>query len=285
LAKVTIHTLTDKKARGEKITMLTCYDATFAALLDGAGVDVLLVGDSLGMVIQGQSSTLPVTMDDVVYHLRAVVRRTRQAHVVGDMPFGSYQCSVDEAVKNAIRLVAEGGAESVKLEGGAEYGEVISRIVRAGVPVMGHLGLTPQSVHKMGGYVVQGRDEEKARRLVQDALALQEAGCSSLVLEGIPLELAQAISGQLRIPTIGIGAGPHCDGQVLVIYDLLGLDPGFSPKFVKRYANLHETVGAAVGAFLGEVRAGSFPSEAHSFRTRRAAAPELSAPYGGGEPK
>lgn len=284
MAKVTIHTLREKKERREKITMLTCYDATFAALLDGAGVDVLLVGDSLGMVIQGQSSTLPVTMDEIVYHLRAVVRRTKQAHVVGDMPFGSYQCSVDDAVKNAIRLVAEGGAESVKLEGGADYSDVIEKIVRAGVPVMGHIGLTPQSVHKMGGYVVQGRDEEKGKRLVQDALALQEAGCSSIVLEGIPLELAQTITEQLRIPTIGIGAGVHCDGQVLVIYDLLGMDPGFSPKFVKRYANLHETIGQAVGSYLAEVKSGAFPAEAQSFRTKKAGTVPAAEPgglYGG----
>ncbi len=284
MAKVTIHTLREKKERREKITMLTCYDATFAALLDGSGVDVLLVGDSLGMVIQGQASTLPVTMDDIVYHLRAVTRRTKQAHVVGDMPFGSYQCAVDDAVANAIRLVAEGGAESVKLEGGADYADVIGKIVRAGVPVMGHIGLTPQSVHKMGGYVVQGRDEEKGKRLVQDALALQEAGCSSIVLEGIPLELAQTITEQLRIPTIGIGAGVHCDGQVLVIYDLLGMDPGFSPKFVKRYANLHETIGQAVGTYLAEVKSGAFPAEAQSFRTKKgSAAPpaEPSGLYGG----
>lgn len=284
MAKVTIHTLREKKERREKITMLTCYDATFAALLDGAGIDVLLVGDSLGMVIQGQSSTLPVTMDEIVYHLRAVARRSKQAHLVGDMPFGSYQCSVDDAVKNAIRLVAEGGAESVKLEGGADYADVITKIVRAGVPVMGHIGLTPQSVHKMGGYVVQGRDEEKGKRLVQDALALQEAGCSSLVLEGIPLELAQTITEQLRIPTIGIGAGVHCDGQVLVIYDLLGMDPGFSPKFVKRYANLHETIGQAVGTYIAEVKSGAFPAEAQSFRTKKAGAAPAAEPgglYGG----
>ncbi len=266
MAKVTIHTLRKMKQAGERIGMLTAYDATFARLLDGAGVDVLLVGDSLGNVIQGEKSTLPVTMDQMVYHTRIVSRATQRAHVVGDMPFMSYQTSVDEAVKNAGRLIAEGGAEAVKLEGGAEFAEVIRKIVRAGIPVMGHIGLTPQTVHKMGGYVIQGRDEEKAARLLADAKALEEAGCTSLVLEGIPQELGAQITQALSIPTIGIGAGPHCDGQVLVIYDLLGMDPSFSPKFVKRYAQLHEVIGGAVRAYLGEVKGGSFPDDAHSFR-------------------
>ena len=266
MAKVTIHTLRKMKAAGERIGMLTAYDATFARLLDGAGVDVLLVGDSLGNVIQGEKSTLPVTMDQMVYHTRIVSRATQRAHVVGDMPFMSYQASVDEAVKNAGRLVAEGGAESVKLEGGTEFADVIRKIVRAGIPVMGHIGLTPQTVHKMGGYVVQGRDEEKAKKLLEDAKALEESGCFSLVLEGIPQELAAQITAQLSIPTIGIGAGPACDGQVLVIYDLLGMDPSFAPKFVKRYANLHEVIGGAVRDYLGEVKGGAFPDEAHSFR-------------------
>lgn len=266
MAKVTIHTLRKMKQAGERIGMLTCYDATFARLLDGVGVDVLLVGDSLGNVIQGEKTTLPVTVDQMIYHLRAVNRGVQRAHVVGDMPFMSYQASVDEAVKNAGRLVAEGGAEAVKLEGGAEFEDVIRKIVRAGIPVMGHIGLTPQAVHRMGGYVIQGRDEEKAARLIADAKALEEAGCYSLVLEGIPTEVATEITSQLSIPTIGIGAGPVCDGQVLVIYDLLGMDPSFSPKFVKRYAQLHEVIGGAVRTYLDEVRGGAFPSEAHSFR-------------------
>src|SRR3954451_23284235 len=195
------------KERGEKIAMLTAYDASFARLLDRAGTDVLLVGDSLGMVFQGHDSTLPVTMDQMVYHCAAVRRGVQRAHLVGDMPFGSYQASADEAVKNAVRIAAEGGAESVKLEGGAEYAEVVQRIVRAGVPVMGHIGLTPQSVHKLGGYVVQGRTEEKAQQLLRDARALEQAGCYALVLEGIPLDLARQITAALGIPTIGIGAG------------------------------------------------------------------------------
>lgn len=265
MAKVTIHTLRKMKQAGERIGMLTCYDATFARLLDGAGVDVLLVGDSLGMVIQGEKTTLPVTMDQMIYHLKAVNRGVERAHVVGDMPFMSYQTSVDEAVRNAGRLVAEGGAESVKLEGGAEFTEVIEKIVRAGIPVMGHIGLTPQTVHKMGGYVIQGRDEEKAKKLLEDAKALEAAGCYSIVLEGIPTVVAGEISRQLSIPTIGIGAGVECDGQVLVIYDLLGMDPSFSPKFVKRYADLHEVIGGAVKGYLDEVKTRAFPTEAHSF--------------------
>lgn len=264
--QVTIHTLKKLKAAGQKICMVTAYDATFARLLDEAGADVLLVGDSVGMVVQGHESTLPVTMDQMVYHSRAVTRGAKRAHVVGDLPFMSYQNSVEEAVRNAGRLVAEGGVGSVKLEGGAEFAEVIERIVRASIPVMGHIGLTPQSVHKMGGYVVQGRDEDTARKLLADAVALEQAGCYALVLEGVPLELAKAITARLSIPTIGIGAGKHCDGQVLVCYDLLGLNPHFKPKFVKHYAMLSNDVNAAAQAFFSEVREGHFPDEEHSFR-------------------
>src|SRR3954466_9280852 len=226
------------KQAGERISMLTAYDASFARLLDQAQIDVLLVGDSLGMVIQGHDTTLPVTMDQMVYHCAAVRRGTERAHLVGDLPFGSYQTSTDEAVKNAMRMVAEGGAESVKLEGGVEYAEVISRITRAGVPVMGHIGLTPQSVHKLGGYVVQGRTEEKAKKLLDDAKALEQAGCYALVLEMMPAELAARLSRSVAMPVIGIGAGAGCDGQVLVGYDLLGMNPDFSPKFVKKYLDL-----------------------------------------------
>jgi 3-methyl-2-oxobutanoate hydroxymethyltransferase len=265
--KVTIHTLKKQKLAGQKICMVTAYDATFARILDEAGADVLLVGDSLGMVVQGNDSTLPVTMDQMLYHSKAVTRGAQRAHVVGDMPFMSYQNSVDEAVRNAGRLISEGNVGSVKLEGGSEFAEVISRIVRASIPVMGHIGLTPQSVHKMGGYVVQGRDEDTARKLVEDAVALEQAGCYALVLEGVPLELAKIITSSLSIPTIGIGAGKHCDGQVLVCYDLLGLNPNFKPKFVKRYADGYATVSQAAQTFFTEVRAGSFPDEDHSFRS------------------
>src|SRR5437764_9194178 len=233
------------KQAGERITMLTAYDASFARLLDAAQIDGLLVGDALGMVVQGHHTTLPVTMDQMVYHCAAVARGTTRAHLVGDMPFGSYQASADEAVKNAMRLVAEGGVEAVKLEGGADYCDVIGRIVRAGVPVMGHIGLTPQSVHKMGGYVVQGRGEDKATRLVADARALEKAGCYSLVLEAIPAELAAQITRSVGIPTIGIGAGIECDGQVLVVYDLLGMNPEFSTKFGKKYAYLATGIGGS----------------------------------------
>jgi len=265
LKKVTIHTLRKMKQAGERITMLTAYDASFARLLDQAQIDVLLVGDSLGMVVQGHDTTLPVTMDQMVYHCAAVARGTGRAHLVGDMPFGSYQASADEAVRNAMRLVAEGGMEAVKLEGGAEYCEVIERIVRAGIPVMGHIGLTPQSVHKMGGYVVQGRGEDKAARLIADARALEEAGCYSLILEAIPADLGAEITRAVGIPTIGIGAGVECDGQVLVIYDLLGMNPEFSPKFVKKYANLAQVIGEAAARYREEVRGGAFPSAEYTF--------------------
>src|SRR5512136_2626734 len=267
--RVTIHDLRRMKVAGEKIAVVTAYDATAARLVDEAGVDAILVGDSVGMVVQGHDSTLPVTLDQMIYHSAAVRRGLSRsggrAHLVGDMPFGSYQASADEAVRNAARMVAEGGVEAVKLEGGAEFAEVIGRIVRAGIPVMGHLGLTPQSVHKMGGYVVQGRDGEAAQKLIRDVHALEEAGCYAVVLECIPAELARLITGQVGIPTIGIGAGPHVDGQVLVFHDLLGLETDFKPKFVKRFAELGPAAVAGVEAYVAEVKAGTFPAEEHSF--------------------
>jgi 3-methyl-2-oxobutanoate hydroxymethyltransferase len=269
--RLTVNDLRRMKTSGEKIAMVTAYDATVARLVDDAGADAVLVGDSLGMVVQGHDSTLPVTIEHMLYHAAAVrrgmSRSAGRAHLTVDMPFGSYQASADEAVKNAMRLAAEGGAEAVKLEGGAEYGDVIRRIVRAGIPVMGHIGLTPQSVHRMGGYMVQGKDTEKAHRLLRDARALEEAGCFALVLECIPSELSRVITGQLSIPTIGIGAGPHCDGQVLVVNDLLGLDEAFKPKFVKRYAELGGSVAGAVGAYVREVHESAFPAEEHTFHS------------------
>ncbi len=268
MKKVTIQTLRKMREAGERIAMLTCYDATFAKLFDQAGLDVLLVGDSLGMVVQGHETTLPVTLDEMIYHCRAVARATRRAHVVGDLPFGSYQVSAEDAVRSAVRLVAEGGAESVKLEGGRDFVDVVRAIVRASVPVMGHLGLTPQSFHKLGGYVVQGRGPEQARRLVEDALALQEAGCYAIVLEAIPAELAGEITGKLSVPTIGIGAGAGCSGQVLVCYDMLGLDPSFQPRFVKRFAELGESTRAAASSYVAEVRGGAFPTAAQSFESQ-----------------
>jgi 3-methyl-2-oxobutanoate hydroxymethyltransferase len=266
--------------------MVTAYDATFARVLDDAGADVLLVGDSLGMVVQGNDSTLPVTMDQMVYHARAVSRGTRRAHLVGDLPFLSYQASIPEAVKNAGRMLAEGGVGSVKLEGGAEFTETVEAIVRASIPVMGHLGLTPQSVHKMGGFVVQGRDEEQARKIFRDAQALERAGAYAVVLEGVPLELARQITESLTIPTIGIGAGVYCDGQVLVCYDLFGLNPDFKPKFVKRFVDGYGTLRGAAESFFGEVRAGTFPDEEHSFQSKTLRiVPAPKAPASGSEEK
>jgi 3-methyl-2-oxobutanoate hydroxymethyltransferase len=270
--RITITELHRMKAEGEKIAMVTAYDATMARLVAAAGVDVVLVGDSLGMVFQGHDSTLPVSLEHMVYHSAAVRRGLdragSRAHLVADLPFGSYQASVDEAVKSAMRLVAEGGAEAVKLEGGADYADVVRRVVRAGVPVMGHIGLTPQSVHKLGGYVVQGKDSEKAHRLLRDARALEEAGCYAVVLECIPAELARVMTGQLSIPTIGIGAGASCDGQVLVVNDLLGLDEGFKPKFVKRFGEGSATVAGAVRGYVDEVKGGAFPADEHSFHSQ-----------------
>lgn len=271
--KVTIHTLRQKKQAGEKITMLTCYDATFARLLDEAGTDILLVGDSLGMVIQGQATTLPVTLDEIIYHTRAVVRGTRRAQVVADMPFMSYQAAIDEAMRSAGRMLKEGGAEAVKLEGGALHAELVRRLVGAGIPVMGHIGLTPQSYHQLGGFKVQGREESARKKLVEDARILAEAGAYSIVLEGIPLEVAAEITETVAVPTIGIGAGPHCDGQVLVIYDLLGMNDEFKPKFVKRYENLALRIRTAVDEYLTEVKSGEFPSENESFFLEPANAP------------
>jgi 3-methyl-2-oxobutanoate hydroxymethyltransferase len=262
---VTVPRLRKMKRDGTRITMVTAYDATFARLFDDARIDVLLVGDSLGMVVQGQDSTLPVTVDEVIYHCRAVARGTRRAHIVGDMPFLSWQISPEQALRNAGRFLSEGGAQSVKLEGGVAAAPTIQRIVQAGIPVMAHVGLTPQSVHAMGGFRVQGKTEETAARVLVDAKAVAEAGAYALVLEGIPTDLGQRITAEVEIPTIGIGAGPHCDGQVLVCYDLLGLTPDLKPKFVKRYAEFFEEGVAAARRYRDEVRAGVFPSEEYSF--------------------
>jgi len=262
---VTVPRLGKMKREAKRITMVTAYDATFAQLFDEAGIDVLLVGDSLGMVVQGQDSTLPVTVDEVIYHCRAVARGTRRAHVVGDMPFMSWQISAEEALRNAGRFLAEGGAHAVKLEGGEDAAPTIERIVGAGIPVMGHVGLTPQSVHAMGGFRVQGKTEAAAARVLRDAKAVADAGAYALVLEGIPTDLAGQITAAIEIPTIGIGAGPDCDGQVLVCYDLLGLTPNLRPKFVKRYAEFFEEGVAAARRYRDEVRAGVFPSEAYAF--------------------
>ena len=262
---VTLPTIRRMKAKGRKITMVTAYDATFARMIDEAGADILLVGDSLGMVVQGRDTTLPVTVDEVIYHCRAVARGTSRAHIVGDMPFLSHQISPEEALRNAGRYLSEGGAHAVKLEGGVDAAPTIARIVRAGIPVMGHVGLTPQSVHAMGGFRVQGRTEDDAERVLDDARAVADAGAYALVLEGIPSDLAADVTATVGIPTIGIGAGPHCDGQVLVCYDLLGLTPDLKPRFVKRYAELFDAGKEAVATYCAEVRDGSFPSVEHGF--------------------
>jgi 3-methyl-2-oxobutanoate hydroxymethyltransferase len=256
------------KADGERITMVTAYDATFARLCDQGGADVLLVGDSLGMVIQGEENTLPVSLEDIIYHTRAVRRGTRRAHVVADMPFLSYQGDKNEALRNAGRLLKEGFAESVKLEGGEAFAETVEWLVRAGIPVMGHVGLTPQSVHAMGGFKVQGKEPAEARRIARDAKVLEEAGAYAVVLEGVPVELSRMITRSLSIPTVGIGAGVDCDGQVLVIYDLLGMNLEFKPKFVKRYAELGRLIPEAVAEFAREVQGGAFPAEEHSYHAK-----------------
>jgi 3-methyl-2-oxobutanoate hydroxymethyltransferase len=263
--KVTIHTLRQMKERGEKIAMLTAYDATFARLLDEAGADVLLVGDSLGMVVQGHDTTLPVTLDEISYHCRAVVRGARRAHVVGDMPFMSYQASWEQGITNAGKLMKEGNCHSVKLEGGAVHAELVHRLVNAGIPVMGHIGLTPQSYHQLGGFKVQGREVGGRERLLSDARTLEQAGVYAIVLEAIPADIARDITEAVAVPTIGIGAGTGCDGQVLVSYDALGMDETFKPRFVRRYATLGATIKQAIAHYVSDVRAGAFPSDAESF--------------------
>ena len=263
--RITVPTLARRKRRGDKISMLTAYDHTFATIFDHAGIEILLVGDSLGNVVQGRDTTLPVTLDEVVYHTRMVARGARRALVVADLPFGSYQVSEEDAVRSAIRCVKEGGAHVVKLEGGTSVADTIRRIVRAEIPVMGHVGLTPQAIHRMGGHRVQGRTDESRSRVLEDALAVQNAGAFAVVLEGVPTDLAREITGMLEIPTIGIGAGVHCDGQVLVMHDLLGLSD-WTPSFVKQYANLGALASQAARQFAEEVTHGKFPDEAHSFR-------------------
>ena len=259
---VRIPDLKDKKARGEKIAILTAYDATMARLLDGAGVDALLVGDSVGMVMLGYDTTLPVTLDMMIHHTRAVVRGTRRALVIADMPFLTYQVSVPEAVRNAGRLLQEGGAVAVKLEGGRPILEVVSRLVDVGIPVMGHLGLQPQSIHQLGAYTKQATEPREAARLIEDAVALEQAGVFALVLEQIPATLARDLSARLAVPTIGIGAGPDCDGQILVSHDVLGLFDRFVPSFVKQYAHLAGTVTTAAREYVEDVRSGRYPEVA-----------------------
>ncbi len=263
--KLTVRDIAAMKEAGERIVMLTAYDASFGRLLDQSGVEVVLVGDSLGMVLLGYESTVPVTMEEMLHHARAVKHGVRSALLVGDLPFLSYQVSAQEAIANAGRFLKEAGCDAVKLEGGLEVCETVTALVRAGIPVMGHIGLTPQTAGSLGGYKVQGRDAESARRLLAEAKALAGAGAFALVLECIPDKLAEAITASIAIPTIGIGAGPHCDGQVLVIHDLLGMYDKFVPSFVKRYANLAPQIREAVASYRDEVKAGLYPDTEHSF--------------------
>jgi 3-methyl-2-oxobutanoate hydroxymethyltransferase len=263
--KITVPDLLTRKQDGPRICAVTAYDSTFARLLDAAGVDILLVGDSLGMAVQGHPNTLPVTLDDISYHSRAIARSRPRAHICADLPFLSYQVSVERAVESAGTLLKFGGAESVKLEGGAAWAPHVRAMVASGIPVMGHLGLTPQSVHSFGGFRVQGRGESAERQMLSDAEALAAAGVFAMVLEGIPSSLAKRITEVVRVPTIGIGAGPNCDGQVLVCYDLLGLETELRPRFVKRFAELGQAVTAATRDYVQDVRAGVFPAAEHCF--------------------
>jgi len=262
--KITTLMFRQKKQRGEPVSMLTAYDYPTALALDQAGIDAILVGDSLGMVVLGYENTLPVTMEEMLHHSRAVARGAKSALLVGDMPFMSYQVSVEEAVRNAGRFLQNGGMDSVKLEGGRDRLNVIRAIVSAGIPVMGHLGLTPQSVHQLGGFRAQGKTAQTAKILLEDALLLEEAGVFSLVLESVPTQLAQYISGKLSIPTIGIGAGAGCDGQVLVTHDLLGMFDRFTPKFVRKYADLHSEMNRAFTDYIADVQTKQFPAPEHS---------------------
>ncbi|MBN1305147.1 MAG: 3-methyl-2-oxobutanoate hydroxymethyltransferase [Anaerolineales bacterium] len=263
--KITTLTFRQKKEQGQPISMLTAYDYPTSLALDEAGIDSILVGDSLGMVVLGYENTLPVTMEDMLHHCRAVARGTQYALTIGDMPFMSYQVSVEDAVRNAGRFLQEGGMDTIKLEGGRERLDTVRAIVKAGIPVMGHLGLTPQSVNQFGGFRPQAREAAAAKRLLEDALLLEEAGCYGIVLESVPAQLAELVSKELDIPTIGIGAGAGCDGQVLVLQDLLGLFDRFTPRFVKQYANLKVEIMETVRQYIAEVRTRDFPGLEHSF--------------------
>jgi 3-methyl-2-oxobutanoate hydroxymethyltransferase len=263
--RISITDLKAKKKKGEKIVMFTVYDYPTARIVDDAGVDICFIGDTLGMVVLGYDTTVPVTMDEMLHHTKAVARGTHRAHVLADMPFLSYQVSTEDALRNAGRLLKEGGAQSIKLEGGIQVAETVRRIVDAGIPVMGHLGLTPQSINQLGGYKIQGKTPKAAVRLLNDAVALEQAGAYAIVLECVPVHLAKAITDRITIPTIGIGAGPECDGQVQVFHDLLGLYQEFLPKHAKRYANVGDTIRDAVRAYAEDVRVGRFPTDAESF--------------------
>lgn len=263
--RVTTRTLQDMKLRGEKIAMLTAYDFSMARLVDAAGVDVILVGDSASNVMAGHETTLPITLDQMIYHASSVIRGTNRALVVVDLPFGSYQGNSKEALTSAIRVMKETGAHAIKLEGGEEVVESVKRILSAGVPVMGHLGLTPQSIYKFGTYVVRAREEEEAQKLRRDAQLLQDAGCFAIVIEKVPAALASQIAGELSIPIIGIGAGSSVDGQVLVLHDMLGINTEFKPRFLRNYLNLQEQITGAIGNYVQDVKSKDFPNAAESY--------------------
>ncbi|MHC1706182.1 MAG: 3-methyl-2-oxobutanoate hydroxymethyltransferase [Bacteroidales bacterium] len=264
-AKVTTHVLQEMKLRGEKIAMLTAYDFSFATLLDEAGIEVILVGDSASNVMAGHKTTLPITLNEMIYHASSVVRGVSRALVVVDMPFGTYQGNSKEALNSAIRIMKESGADAVKMEGGREVLESVDRILSAGIPVMGHLGLTPQSIHKFGTYVVRATEDNEAIKLLEDAHLLQQAGCFALVLEKIPAKLAQQVSSEVKIPIIGIGAGKHVDGQVLVLHDMLGITTKFSPRFLRRYHNLSEEIKGSVTAYIHDIKSLDFPNEREQY--------------------
>jgi len=263
--RITINQIREMKQKGEKITMLTAYDYTTAKIVDEVGIPLVLVGDSLGMVVLGYESTIPVTMEEMLHHTKAVARGTKQAMVIGDMPFMTYHISVADALHNAARFIQEGGAQAIKLEGGVTVAEKVSRIVECGIPVMGHIGLTPQSIHQLGGYKVQGRTAEAALKMLKDAQALEEAGAFAIVLETVPTPLATLITQKIGIPTIGIGAGIGCDGQVQVINDILGSFADFVPKHAKQYAKLADIMSSAITEYYNEVKAGNFPTDKQSF--------------------
>ncbi len=263
--RITTNTLQEMKQRGEKISMLTAYDFSMATIVEDAGIDVMLVGDSASNVMAGHETTLPVTLDQMIYHASSVVRAAKKALVVVDLPFGSYQGNSKEALNSAIRIMKEAGAHAVKMEGGTEIAESVTRILAAGIPVMGHLGLTPQSIYKFGTYTVRAKEETEALKLKSDALALQELGCFGVVLEKIPAKLAQEVTESLSIPTIGIGAGGNCDGQVLVIHDMLGMNKGFKPRFLRQYSNLFDEMSNAVKAYIKDVKSKDFPGEKEQY--------------------
>ena len=265
LKKVTTHQLQEMKKRGEKIAMLTAYDYSMAKIIDGAGIDIILVGDSASNVMAGNTTTLPITLDQMIYHATSVVKAVRRALVVVDIPFGYYQGSSGEALRSSIRIMKESGGHAVKMEGGSEIKDSVLRILSAGVPVMGHLGLTPQSIYKFGTYSVRAKEETEANKLIEDALLLEECGCFGLVLEKIPAELAKRVAEKLTIPVIGIGAGPDVDGQVLVMQDMLGVNKEFKPRFLRRYADLHAIITGAVGKYIEDVKAKDFPSEEEKY--------------------